>query len=356
MSLRTWGWDHDRASALSEMNLPAACQPGRVIGQERDRWIVQFESDRSVARIASASFADPRPVTGDWVIVEPGPETADPLSIVAVLPRRSAFSRGAALTGATEQVLAANIDVAWIVHGLDSPLNLRRLERYLAVAWESGATPGIVLAKADLAADPSAVVSELATVAMGVDVHVVSVERPDSIRELRARLVPGRTVALLGPSGAGKSTLLNALAGVRLAATGAVREGDRKGRHTTTRRELFQIEGGALLLDTPGLRELRVWDLGEGLDHAFPDIDALASACRFRNCRHEQEPGCAVLAAVETGELEADRLRGFRKLRAEAAHAERKANPLARAAEVAKYKAALKTLKHHPKYRRNTDS
>ncbi len=351
-NLDAWGWDHDLAAAFAALKLAAGSACGRVVEQHRDRWLVQLETGPSDARIPSASFDGSHPVTGDWVVFEPGPVSTDPLSIIAVLPRRSAISRGAALTGATEQVLAANIDIIWIIHGLDTPPNLRRLERYLAVAWESGALPEIVLTKADLAGDAAAVVSGLGATSTGVDVHLVSIEHPESIRDLGARLKPGRTIALLGPSGAGKSTLINALAGTPLAATNTVRERDRKGRHTTTRRELFRIPGGALLLDTPGLRELRVWDLTEGLAHAFPEIEELSTACRFRDCRHEAEPGCAVLAALASGDLDRDRLKSFRKLRAEAAHVERKANPRARAEEVARHKAALKSMKHHPKYRR----
>jgi ribosome biogenesis GTPase len=349
--LHEFGWDGDWAAALAEVEHSATSECGRVTAQHRDRWFVQLESGSSVARITSASFRGPVPVTGDWVLVESGPSHNDPVSILDVLPRRSAITRGAAGTGTTEQILAANIDVAWIVQGLDAPLNLRRLERYLAVTWESGAVPEIVLTKADLATDVATARLDVQSVAMGVAIHVVSVEQPDSLRDLRTSLRAGRTVALLGPSGAGKSTLINALAEDTIALTGAVRELDRKGRHTTTRRELFQI-GGGLLLDTPGLRELRVWDLAEGLLQAFPEIEELAATCHFRDCQHDVEPGCAVLAAVAAGALDAERLASFRKLRAEAAYAERKSDPVLRASAVAKHKTALKTLKYHPKYRR----
>jgi ribosome biogenesis GTPase len=277
---------------------------------------------------------------------------ADPWSLLAVLPRRSAFSRGAAYDGATEQVLAANVDTVWIVHGLDAPLNPRRLERYLAVAWESGAIPEVVLTKADLAGDLESDVAGVRSIAPGVEIRVVSAEDAARLSALRETLRAGRTVALLGPSGVGKSTLINQLAQAELAETGAVRETDRKGRHTTTRRHLFQLPGGALLMDTPGLRELRVWELEEGLAHAFPEIDELASQCRFRDCRHQSEPGCAVLAAIEHGTLDPERLASYRKLQAEAAWQERKHDALARAAFESQTKAMLKTLyKHHPKYR-----
>lgn len=350
--LSDWGWDDTWAAARAAARRDPEERCGRVSGQERDRWIVQLDDGPAVARL-TGSLGRPYPVTGDWVTVRAGPSPSDPVSIVSVLPRRSAVSRGSAGDGSTEQVLASNVDVIWIVHGLDTPPNDRRLERYLAAAWESGATPEIVLTKADLTPDPAIAVAAVESVAIGVTIHAVSVELPDSVQRLRAQLRPGRTVALLGPSGAGKSTLINALADLPLAATGEVRQYDRKGRHTTTRRELFQLPGGALLMDTPGLRELRLWALDEGLGQAFPEIEALAAGCRFRDCRHESEPGCAVLAAVEEGGVEPERLASYRKLRAEAAHMERKSDPEARAAAVARHKTALKTLKYHPKYRRD---
>jgi ribosome biogenesis GTPase / thiamine phosphate phosphatase len=350
-NLERWGWDAVWAAAV-ELDGVAATEYGRVIEQERDRWIVALETGPSPARITSASFSGLYPAAGDWVGTRPGPMPSDPPSIVGVLPRRSAISRGAAGDGTTEQVLAANVDVVWIVQGLDKPINLRSIERYLAIAWESGAVPEIVLTKADLTGDAENPVDDLGQTGIGVDVHLVSIEQPDSIRDLRTKLKAGRTVALLGPSGAGKSTLINALAETSVAVTGAVREADRKGRHTTTRRELFQLPGGALLLDTPGLRELRVWDLGEGLQHAFPEIDDLSAACHYRDCRHEREPGCAVLAAAESGELDAARLASFRKLAAEAAYVQRTVDPEARALAVSRHKTAMKTLKYHPKYER----
>jgi ribosome biogenesis GTPase / thiamine phosphate phosphatase len=350
-NLERWGWDAVWAAA-AELEGVAAVEYGRVIEQERDRWIVALAAGPSPARITSASFPGLYPVAGDWVATRPGPMPSDPASIVGVLPRRSAISRGAAGDGTTEQVLAANVDVVWIVQGLDKPINLRSIERYLAIAWESGAIPEIVLTKADLTGDAENPVDDLGQTGIGVDVHLVSIEQPDSIRDLRTKLKAGRTVALLGPSGAGKSTLINALAETSVAATGPVRAADRKGRHTTTRRELFQLPGGALLLDTPGLRELRVWDLGEGLQHAFPEIDDLSAACHYRDCRHESEPGCAVLAAAESGDLDPHRLASFRKLAAEAAYVQRTVDPEARALAVSRHKTAMKTLKYHPKYER----
>lgn len=352
--LHTWGWDARWAAPFTAPNPSPNASPARVVGQDRDRWTVRLASSIEVARITGSSFPGPHPVAGDWVVVEPGPAPADPLSLRAVLLRHTAISRGTAGTGAAEQVLAANVDVVWIVHGLDTPLNARRLERYLAAVWESGAVPEIVLTKADLAANVEETVAEVESLAVGVTVHVVSTAGAAAVERLKAHLQPARTYALLGPSGVGKSTLINLLADHTVAATGEVRGADRKGRHTTTRRELFQITGGALLLDTPGLREFRLWALDDGLAQTFPEIHELAASCRFRDCRHESEPGCAVLAAAAAGTLDADRLANYRKLLAEAAYVERKHDPEAQAAAVAKHKTALKTLKYHPKYRRDS--
>jgi ribosome biogenesis GTPase / thiamine phosphate phosphatase len=349
-SLESWGWDAQWAAIFTAL-ADEHRAPGRVTGQDRHRWSVQTAAGGTQARIARSSGDPVNPVAGDWVVVEPGPSASDPLSIVAVLPRRTVMSRGAAGASSAEQVLAANVDVVWIVHGLDLPPNLRRLERYLTAAWESGGTPEVVLTKADLAPNPSDRLAEVETVCMGAPVHVVSSCDPARLSVLKATLRPGRTYALLGPSGAGKSTLINALADRSLTQTGEVREFDRKGRHTTTRRELFKVAGGALLMDTPGLREFKVWSAEDGLAHTFPEIDEMAASCRFRDCQHDSEPGCAVLAAADNGEIDRARLDSYRKLRLEAAYLERRGDPEAQAAAIAKHKTALKTMKYHHKRR-----
>jgi len=248
--------------------------------------------------------------------------------------------------------LAANVDRLWIVQSLETPPNLRSLERYLAVAWESGASPEIVLTKSDLADDLDGATGMVGGISFGTPVWVVSVQDAPAMNALRVSLRPGQTVALLGPSGAGKSTLVNELADSELARTGEVRSKDRRGRHTTTGRELFPIHEGALLLDTPGMRELKVLDLDTGLERTFPEIEALAESCRFNDCSHSSEPGCAVLAALEEGRLDPDRLASYRKLEAEAAYERRRADPQAQAEYVSEWKTAMRTMKYHHKYQR----
>jgi ribosome biogenesis GTPase len=345
------GWDADWAAAFEETDARGAW-PARVTTQHRDRWTVHASSGLRDARVTRAGSSGLIPVTGDWVACVAGPSEADPWSIVAVLPRRSAVRRGSAGGSPGQQILAANVDRLWIVQSLETPPNLRSIERYLAVAWESGASPEVVLTKSDLAHDLEAAAASVEGVTFGVPLWVVAVSDEGAISALQSSLSPGQTVALLGPSGAGKSTLVNRLADSELAQTGEVRPGDRRGRHTTTGRQLFPIHGGALLLDTPGMRELRIMDIEEGLERAFPEIEELSADCRFRDCTHSSEPGCAVLAAVEAGELDPDRLASYRKLEAEAAYERRRVDPQARAEYVAEWKTAMRTLKFHPKYKR----
>jgi ribosome biogenesis GTPase / thiamine phosphate phosphatase len=268
-----------------------------------------------------------------------------------VLPRRSAFVRSAAdATRRTagnlvdEQVLAANVDVAFLVAGLDHDFNLRRLERYLAVAWSSGVRPVIVLNKADVALDLDDRLLAVESVAPAVPIVVLSALTGDHLTDLGPYLTPGQTAVVLGSSGVGKSTLVNALLGEQRQATASVREDDSRGRHTTTHRELFELPGGALLIDTPGIRALEVAGADVGVDTAFDDIADLALGCRFSDCRHEGEPGCAVRAALEDGRLSADRLASHRKLERELAHAERKVDARARAAEAKRWKSIHKAV------------
>jgi ribosome biogenesis GTPase / thiamine phosphate phosphatase len=310
-ALEELGWDADWASSfeqLEEDNLSV----GRVAAQHRGAYDVWTEGGELRARAAGRIFYQhevgaPIPAVGDWVGL-------DGATITSILPRRSAFLRKRAGFSSDEQVLAANVDTAFLLGGLDDDFSLRRLERYITTAWDSGATPVVVLTKADLCADVAEAVLAVESVAIGVPVHPVSNVTGEGIEQLAPHLHPGRSVVLLGSSGVGKSTLLNRLAGEELMRTATV-AADGTGRHTTTHRELVRLPAGALVIDTPGLRELQFWE-GD-VSAAFEDIEALAAECRFRDCAHAREPGCAVLTAVDEGRLELDRLRSWRKFQRE---------------------------------------
>jgi ribosome biogenesis GTPase len=261
-----------------------------------------------------------------------------------VLTRRSKFSRKAAGFETEEQVLAANVDILFLINALDQGPNVRRIERYLTLAWESGAIPVVVLSKTDLCDDPAAARELVEASAVGVDIHLTSTVTGEGVDELLSYVTGGRTVAVLGSSGAGKSTLINHLIGEERMATQEIRE-DGKGRHTTSHRELIVAPTGGLILDTPGMRELQLWDADEGIDQAFQDVAELASECRFRDCKHEGEPGCAVLAAVGDGSLEPERLESYRKLQRELHALEIKQNKRARSEERKKYRTQAKSMR-----------
>ncbi len=267
------------------------------------------------------------PAVGDWVAVRPRPGEAQ-ADIHGVLPRKTKFSRRAAGDAAVEQIVAANVDTVLLVTALDQNYNVRRIERYLAAAWDSGAQPVVVLNKADLHPAPAAARGEVEPLAMGAPVVPLSAARGDGFGALAPWLVPGRTLALLGSSGVGKSTLINRLLGAERQATGAISEAVGKGRHTTTHRELIVAPAGWLVIDTPGMRELQLWEVDEGaLETAFADIAALAARCRFTDCAHRTEPGCAIQAALDDGTLDFDRWQSFQKLQREQAYAARRADP-----------------------------
>jgi ribosome small subunit-dependent GTPase A len=246
------------------------------------------------------------------------------------------------------QVVAANLDTVLVVDALTGPARLRRVERYLAVAWSSGATPVVVLTKADLCDDVAAVVEQVREDAFGVEVLAVSSVTGEGVDAVRALLPPGRTGAMVGPSGVGKSSLVNALSGETIADTGEIRESDGRGRHTTTARELHLLPGGGLLVDTPGMRELALYDDGEGVDTAYADVTALAADCRFRDCQHRTEPGCAVAAAIEDGSLDPARYSAWRKLQAEAHRQLLRVDARARAAEKARLRSFHRAIREQP--------
>jgi ribosome biogenesis GTPase len=305
--------------------------PARVTVQQRGAYQIVTPLGEMTAhlsgRFGHTAVDGGYPVTGDWVAaaLRPGEGSA---TIHCVLPRRSAFTRKAAGPGRpVGQVVAANADLAFLVSSLNADFNARRIERYLATAWESGASPAVVLTKADLCADREGPLMEVEAVAGGVPIHVVSAVTGEGIEGLRNSFAPGQTAVLLGSSGVGKSSLVNALAGTELMATGEIREDDARGRHTTTHRELLLLPNGRLVLDTPGMRELGLWQAESGLATAFADMETLATECRFTDCRHETEPGCAVQAAIAEGRLSQDRWDSWKKLQRELAYLDRKDDP-----------------------------
>jgi ribosome biogenesis GTPase / thiamine phosphate phosphatase len=313
------GWDAHFEKAFAAF-VGDGLVPARVAVQHRGAYVVCAETGELSAepsgRLRHESGPGSLPVAGDWVVIRPHEDGSGAI-IHAVLPRRTSISRKAAWLATEEQVLGANIDVVFLVAGLDGDLNLRRLERYLATVWNSGAEPVVVLSKADVCDDVESALISVAAVAIGVPVHVVSGLTGEGVDELRPYLAPNRTVALLGSSGVGKSTLINCLRGEDVQAVGPVRKGDGRGRHTTTSRELVRLPGGGLLLDTPGMRELQLWDADDGLETTFADVEALAADCRFNDCSHEREPGCAIRRALADGSLDRARYAAYGKLQRE---------------------------------------
>ena len=343
--LASLGWDASFAAAYSELahtDTDIHQRPGRVVRADRGVCTVLTEAGVVRASLAgavlSAAGRDPvaLPCTGDWVVVRTWPDQR--VTAEAVLPRRSAVVRRTADKDATGQVLAANVDAAAVVEPIDPAPDLGRIERLLALAWESGAEPLVVLTKADLAADPAAIAAQVGDVAPGVAVLPVSAARGDGLAALAPYVAPGRTLALLGPSGAGKSTLVNALAGGVVMTVQRVRRADGKGRHTTTYRALVPLPGGGAVLDTPGLRAVGLLDGAAGLDRAFTDVADLVAACRFADCAHRTEPDCAVLAALESGDLAPRRWESWQKLQRELAFEARRRDQRLAAEERARWK------------------
>ncbi len=359
--LRELGWDSFFHEAYKPMATPDNL-PARVIGQERTRYQV-FHRDGEVHATLSGRAVfrempgDIRPTVGDWVVVKHNSIGSD-ATIEAILPRKSTLSRQIAggrarfAGGNTqEQVVAANVDTAFIVCSLDSERNmrLRRIERYLALVWSSGATPVILLNKADLCQDVPEHVNEVEQIAVGVPIVSLSATEKVGLEALDVHLSKGKTAVFLGLSGVGKSSIINALLGEERLKTNEVRESDFRGRHTTTRRELFMLPGGGMVIDTPGMREIQVWGDEDDISSAFQDIEQLSVECRFRDCTHQLEPGCAVKQAICDGILDEHRLQNYHKLQREIGHQVARQNGKARLEEKLKWKKISQLQKQYQK-------
>jgi ribosome biogenesis GTPase / thiamine phosphate phosphatase len=345
--LTALGWDETLAEQF-EPHRAAGLVPGRVAVQHRGAYDVLTELGELRCDVAGrlydeASSPADLPVVGDWVAVAPRVDEGAG-TVQAVLPRRTKFSRKTAWQATEEQVVAANVDVVFIVTSLNEDLNLRRLERYLILARESGAEPVVLLTKSDLANDVDDVVADVRSITFDIPVHAVSSVSGEGLTELDRYLRPGVTATLLGSSGVGKSTLINRLAGEELLATQELRA-DGRGRHTTTRRELVQLPSGALVIDTPGMRELQLWVADEGLEESFADVTELFEHCRFSDCRHESEPGCAVKAALADGTLAPERWQSYLQLQAELEHLERRIDKRAAAEQRRRWRSLARSAR-----------
>jgi ribosome biogenesis GTPase / thiamine phosphate phosphatase len=344
------GWDLFFQKHFDIMNISDSV-PARVVSESKGLFQIYCQYGELTARISGkmryhAEIEKLYPAVGDWVVIKPLINEQKGI-IHAVLPRKSKFSRKAAGERTEEQIVSANIDIVFIVSGLDGGrnLNLRRLERCLTLAWNSGATPVIVLNKVDLCPDIDSYVKSVEEIAPGISIHPVSAKKHIGLDLLRNYLSKGKTAAFLGSSGVGKSALINALLGIEKQETGEVREDDRMGRHTTTRRELILLPGGGIMIDTPGMREIQLWAGEEDVQGAFHDIETLSRQCRFSDCRHKGESGCAIKAAINLGELDPARLESYRKLQDELIYLISREEGSTRLYEKLKYKKIAKWSK-----------
>jgi len=328
---------------------------GRVVLEHKGMYKIAAEHGELLAEVAgkmrfTAAGRGDYPAVGDWVVVSPRYEEGR-ATIHSVLTRKTKFSRKIAGNTVEEQIVAANVDTIFLVNALNKDFNIRRLERYLILAWESGANPVIVLSKADLCEDVEDKIAEIENVAFGVPILPISSLLGEGMEQFDPYIQEGQTVALLGSSGAGKSSIVNRLTGQTMMLVQDVREGDDRGRHTTTHRELVKLPQGGLIIDTPGMRELGLWESESGLSDTFGDVDEWAQGCRFADCQHKDEPGCAVQAAILSGELDRSRYDSFLKLQKELAFLKRKEDKHASLAEKEKWKKVTKSMRHSPSIR-----
>jgi ribosome biogenesis GTPase len=356
MRLTELGWDESFAAAFETLAPAGDVEPARVAIEFNYLYRVWTEDGELEATVSGRlkHYAGSRaelPAVGDWVAVRRRSDRHRGV-IVAVLPRRSAFSRRMAGAVTDEQIVAANVDVVFVVMGLDPDFNLRRLERYLLLARESGAAPVVLLTKPDLSDAVAEQRAAAADIAGTTPVHVVSPKMMQGLEHVAAHLMPGRTGALLGSSGVGKSTIINRLIGEDVRKTREVRESDARGRHTTSNRELIVLPGGGLIIDTPGMRELQLWDVGEAVRGTFDDIETVAAGCHFTNCRHRDEPRCAVKAAVAEGRLDPRRLESYHKLQDELLALERQQDERAKLEDKRRARIIGKAVKKHIKAKR----
>jgi ribosome biogenesis GTPase len=347
------GWDASFAGHFELEAAPEGSAPARVIEESKGFYRVLAESGEYLSEISGRLFhrAEERsgfPAVGDWVVITPRPNEGR-ATITAILPRRSLLARKQAGRVLDQQILAANLDTVFIVAALNQEFNLRRIERYLAMVRGSGAQPVVLLNKADLSPDAAELSVAAEQVAAGAPVHAISAHTGVGLRALLQYLVPGRTAALIGSSGVGKSSIVNAIAGSALQQTQTVRDSDDRGRHTTTSRQMLVLPCGSLLIDTPGMRELQLWDGEEGLPETFDDIAAVALNCRFRDCQHAGEPDCAIEQAIVDGSLSRERLESYRKMEAALSFQQTKIDAEARLSAKQRIRKLCKSQKEHYK-------